>query len=356
MVLATVAALAGLASAGTGIYSTLTAGNRGNPAAPVANQNNEQAAADAAYMRLLNTIGLQRSVAGTEDDQGSSTWYDPATNTWKSKLGTKPAAVQAAADNASVSRNTTDLRGAQALNETLARRAAQAFPGADEARREVENFRPQQANDLTSLIMRNIVDSTNETQRPVMQDLLRNSARTGTAADSQMAALGKQMADNTRKSALEATISGRQNVGQINASMLAPLASRYSTLQGATTPSMQFSPLDDADKNKNLLSLIADRSKTAAVTPFAGMQGLTGARYGQNQASAGAGAAATGDNTAVKIASLGTQVGNLFKDDNTRKAYEYVFGKTTPANTTTGATMPTTTNFDLSSSKNIYGY
>lgn len=327
MAAATIAAIAALGTAGAGIYSAMSkSGAPAQQAQGIGRDMLGNALSNQDYMKLLNMIGLTRSTAGTQDSEGSETYYDPATNTWKTKLGDKPAQVQAASENASISRNTTDLRAAQAMNQLAMQRAAAAAPGADAARRGIENWRPSTADDLTALLTRNIVDSTNQTQRPITQEVLGNAARTGTSAAPQLEALGRANADNIRKSIMEATIAGRQNVGAMNASSLAPRVQKYGALYGATQPQLQYSQLDSQDPNKTLTALTADRAKTAGSVPFAGMQGLGYAQYGVNQAGNAAIGSVAPDTSGTTALSIGGQIGNLFKDPNVQKKMDSWFG------------------------------
>jgi hypothetical protein len=75
-------------------------------------------------MRMLSTLINQRSVAGSTDDAGTTVGMTLPRTSGSVTLGTLPKQVQTAADQASVSRNTTDLRQAQAANEQAAIRAA----------------------------------------------------------------------------------------------------------------------------------------------------------------------------------------------------------------------------------------
>src|SRR5580765_956357 len=104
-VIAALSAAAALAGAGTGIYSAMNPANSRGAARSegLGNLGADNALANQDYMKLLNTLGLTLSTAGTVDAEGNETYYDPATNTWPSKLGDKPAQVQAAAENASIS-------------------------------------------------------------------------------------------------------------------------------------------------------------------------------------------------------------------------------------------------------------
>jgi len=341
MALATAAAIASIVGTGAGIYSSLSANNRqGQQQQQIATDNLAQTDALRDYMRILNTLGLQRSTAGSTDSEGNELYFDPATNTWKTKLGERPAEVQRASSDASVSRNTTDARQAQALNEEAIRRAHAATPGADEARRSVENFRPDSAGDITNLLVRNIVNSTNDTNAPMMQALLRNSARTGSAADSQVEAASRANADAVRRSIIDATIQGRQSVGQINQSNLAPLVNKYAALQPGTDPKLQYAQLDSQDPNKVMASLVADRAKSAATAPYAGMVGLAQGQYTRNAAATTAAGAVPSSNTdGAMITSVGGQLTNLFKDPLVSKAADKWFGSSsTPASSTRSPT------------------
>src|SRR4051812_13693297 len=101
----------------------------------LANAALSNAAANKHQQDLIQALINQRSIAGTEDSAGTTMRYDPATNQWISTLGALPQAAQTAADQAAISRNTTDVRGAQFANQGAAERASRAEPLADSARR-----------------------------------------------------------------------------------------------------------------------------------------------------------------------------------------------------------------------------
>ena len=313
MAIATLAALGTLASAGTGIYSALSTNNKSNQAAyDLQRANFEDSRGNTSYNKLLNTIGLQRSTAGTQDDQGTTTYYDANTNTWKTKLGAIPAQVQSGADRASIQRNTTDFTQAQLANAEALRAAIAARPGADAARRAIEAFRGQSGTELGDMLAARSTTEINRSNQPIIADMLRAYARTGTAADSQLSALQTGNADSIRKAITEAMINGRTNAGQINAANLAPLTSKYTTLAGATTPALNYSPIAASDKNTALTTLVNDRAKTAGVTPYYGMSGISGAQTAQNTASTGASASVPSSNFgAAQVKSIGDQLGAL---------------------------------------------
>ena len=237
------------------------------------------------YNRRLNALMIERSRAGTSDDQGNQTYYDPSTNTWKSVMGAEPARVQRASDLASIERNTTDMRASQRANQRSEMAAITAQPGADAARRDVENFRPMSSSDLEGQLDTRTTQAMNETQRPVMQDMLRQFARTGASAAPVYTQMARDNATNINKDIRDNAIAAMTGVGQVNQGRLAGLTGKLGALQGGTSTPLNFTGISQNDPKNALASLLASRSGSQAQiapgTPMSASYPINGQRTNQ---------------------------------------------------------------------------
>ena len=233
---------------------------------------------------LVQALINQRSVAGTTDSSGSTMRYDPATNQWISTLGKLPQAAQTAADQAGISRDTTDLRQAQFANAQSAQRAALAGAGADAARRNLESFRPMGQDELVGLLQQQATNASNATFRPLVADTLRTFARTGTAAGPVLGQIGKDSAANLRDSLIDAQIKGMTGVDQINASKRGDLASAATTGASLATPQFSYSGINPSTYSQTMSQLLAGRAQNSAIAPAYGASAANTAAKETNDA------------------------------------------------------------------------
>jgi hypothetical protein len=286
---ATAAAIATILGTAVQAGSTIagTMANKNNPTAQRQNEialaslqdsrNNDQ------YQRALSTLINQRSIAGSQDDYGSSVQYDPATNQWVTKLGAQPKMVQDASDLASIARNTTDMRQAQIANAAAAERATAAGPLADRSRRDLETYRDMPSSALSGLLMQRATDAARASYDPLNQEMFRTSQRTGTAAGPVAAALGKQEYDSLRDSLSDAQIKGLSGVDQLNAGRRTSLEQAAATGSSLATPQFQYPGIQTSSNRDTLANLMAARAQQGGVGPAYGAGGVnTGA--GQVQA------------------------------------------------------------------------
>jgi hypothetical protein len=226
---------------------------------------------------LVQALINQRGVAGQTDSFGNQIQYDPATNTWRTTLGPLPLAAQTAAQQAAISRNTTDLRAAQFANQQAALRASMAEPGADAAQRDLATFRPMTADALTGLLQQQATNAQQATFRPMIADTLRSFARTGTAAGPVLGQIGRDEAQNLRNSLIDAQIKGMTGVGDINTQREQMLGSRATTAAGLASPQLQFSGLSGSGGDNTLAQLVAARAQGSSTSPAYGMAGANAA-------------------------------------------------------------------------------
>ena len=276
-----VTAIAGAASAAAsaGRSPAQSQQNEGLQRAGLQNAINNQA-----NQSLVQALINQRSVAGQTDAFGSGVKYDPATNTWQSTLGKLPMASQTAAQQAAISRNTTDLRGAQFANQEAARRATRAEPAADAARMQFENFRPMGADALTGLLQQQATNAQQATFRPLVADTLRQYARTGTAAGPVLGQIGRDEAKNLRDSLIDAQIKGMTGASDINTQRKQALGNAATTAAGLASPSLGYSALSGSGVDNTMNQVVSQRAAQAGVAPAQGMFGANAATEATNKA------------------------------------------------------------------------
>lgn len=284
----TPAMIMALTAAGTGVgglaLNASRSGAQPQQQSALAGDALRNATANQQNQALVQALINQRSVAGTTDSSGSTTRYDPATNQWISTLGKLPQAAQTAADQAGISRNTTDLRQAQFANAQSAQRAALAGAGADAARRNFESFRPMGQDELVGLLQQQATNASNATFRPLVADTLRTFARTGTAAGPVLGQIGKDSAANLRDSLIDAQIKGMTGVDQINASKRGDLASAATTSASLATPQFGYSGINPSTYSQTMSQLLAGRAQNSAIAPAYGASAANSAAKETNDA------------------------------------------------------------------------
>lgn len=260
---------------------------------PQASQNNQalqyaqllQAAANQQNQARVQALINQRSVAGQTDSFGSSIQYDPSTNTWNSTLGPLPQQAQTAAQQAAISRNTTDLRAAEFANQQAALRATQAGGAADAAQRNLATFRPMSSSALTGMLDQQATDAQQMTFRPMIADTLRQFARTGTAAGPVLGQIGRSQEQSLRDSLIDAQIKGIENVGDINNQTRQGLESQATTTAGLANPTLQFTNATGSGVDNTLAQVVSQRAAQAGVAPAQGMFGANSATANELAAS-----------------------------------------------------------------------
>src|SRR3954471_21908028 len=276
-VLPTLTAVSAVAGLGSAALNASRTNNQAIQKSNYANAGLGEAEGNAQYMRMLSALINQRSIAGSVDDAGTSMRYDPATNQWVSELGKLPKEVQTASDQAAISRNTTDLRQAQAANAQAAIRAARGEGYADTTRRDLENFRPISGSEMTGLLGEQATRASNATYAPLIADTLRQFARTGTSAGPVLAELGKSSAGNLRDSLIEAQLKGMSGADQVNQSRRAGLAQAAQSGASLATPGFGYSQINPSSYSSTMAALLGQRANTGAIAPAYGATGVNSA-------------------------------------------------------------------------------
>jgi hypothetical protein len=338
-------AIASILGTGASVYGTATRDNsqavRQND---IAQQGVMAAQSNDAYQRALSVLINQRSIAGGTDQYGSSFHYDPATNQWVSSLGPQPKAVQDAADLASISRNTTDLRQAQEANRAAMTRATQAQPVADSAIRNLRDFTPMPSTALTGLLQQRATDAARATFDPLVSDTLRSYQRTGTAAGPVLAELGRTQFNALRDSLADAQIKGLSGVDAINQSRRGALEQSASNANALATPQFQYPGITPSTGRDTLASLVAARSQQGGTGPAFGAGGVNTANTATQAAIKALQGSVPGSlNTIGDIGKeISAGLGNKQFTDNLTTIFDKVFpGGQTGSNfdpTTIGAT------------------
>lgn len=326
MAIATAGAIAALIGAASSVYGQATK-DTGGPArqAALAYQQEQDAAANTSYQRMLSQLTAKRAVAGTQDSFGSTLQYDPATNTWVSKLGDQPMASDLASMQAGIRQNTTQARMMDLANEQASLRAARNAPAADEAQRNLANFRPMSRDALVGLLQNRATTAANETFTPLISNTLSQYARMGTDAAPALGYLGRTQADDLRKGLIDAQISGMTGADAVNASRRQGLQDTATTATSFANPQFQSTPVAPSAFGTALSSLLAQRAYGAAGSTAYGAAGPnTANKQAQDALTAAAGPA--GAVAAQPLTGLGSTFSDLFKDPNVQKAWTSWFG------------------------------
>lgn len=308
-----VAGIAALVSAAATAYAASKANNGSSQTqSDIANRNLGDQESNDAYSRALNALALQRSTAGTADSSGNRTYYDPSTNTWHTSLGPVPQAVQNASDNAAIQRNTTDLRTSQRANQNAELRGLLAQRAAGPALAAVNNFQPINTNQLAGLLQQRATQANNDAQRPVIQNTLRQFARTGTAAGPVLSNLERTNADTLRKTVLDDTIAAMTQGGQINNQNRQSLLNNYTSLNQQANPSLNFAPLSNDNPLAALSQQISSRIQGATTAPNQGSYASALGNSARNSAANLAISSVPNSNFAAsQIGALGKQIPNI---------------------------------------------
>ena len=330
---ATAAAIASLIGTTVGVGSTIAGTmNRGNGTAQhgqdIALAQLQDARNNDQYQKALSTLITQRSVAGAQDEYGSGMEYDPATNTWRSRLGAQPKAVQDSADLAAISRNTTDLRQAQAANQQAAQRATDAGPVADTALRNLRDNRDMSSSTLAGLLQQRATDAARATFDPLTADTLRSYQRTGTAAAPVMAALGKQQFESLRDTLADSQIKALTGVDEINANRRKSLESSAVNTGGLATPQFQYPGITPSGNRDALANATAARAQQGGIGAVYGMGGVNAANTQSQSAYENLRKSLATPSNSLQTAGkeIGTALSNKSIGDNISTAYHGLFG------------------------------
>lgn len=306
-----------------------------------------------AYQRAVQAMVNQRAVAGTQDSFGTSITYDPQTNTWVQSLGAVPKAADTAAINANLIRNTTDLMQQELANRASSERAALAGGAADTAQRNLANFRPMGADELTGLLSQQGINAARQVFDPLRADTLRALARASTAAGPVVSQLGLGEAKNLRDTLIDARIKGMTGVDAINNANYGRLSNAATTTNALATPTLGQGNLGTSATDQLLQQLTATRAQWAPSSTAQGAYGANMATGYGNQATSAAAARVPNSNFGLDQTISGLKDFANFaggKGDNSLtglvSALRNAFGNTSPDNPTDmGAVGATNTNW-----------
>jgi hypothetical protein len=248
-----------------------------------------------------------------------------------------PQEAQTAADQASVSRNTTDLRQAQLANAIAARRAGEAGPAADQARRAVENFRPTGQDELVGLLQKQATNAANTTFAPLRADTLRSFQRSGTAAGPVLAELGRTENASLRDSLIDAQIKGMTGVDQMNQNRRQGLEQSAANTAQLANPQFQYPGVAaGGDAGKALAALVAQRGQTSSVAPAYAMSGTNAAAGGVNTAYKGVTVPLPSNSLTEAGKTIGSALSNKDLLSNIETAYSGLFSPSVTKGNLTG--------------------
>jgi hypothetical protein len=281
---ALIAGGATLASAGINAYGASQSGRGAGQATNIDAAALAQARQDAINAQIRAAYTTRLGLAGYTDSQGNSYSYDPGTNSWVSTLGKLPAQVQTAADQAAISRNTTDLAQAQNANARADMNAARAQPLIDAAQRRLANFQPMTGSGLGALLGETAANANTTAYRPVIQDTLRTFARTGTAAGPVLADIGRRSSADLRQSMIDAQVKGMAGATDINNANRQGLATDLSSAITAGTPQFQYPGIVPSTNTKDMLAALQNRATGAAYSSALGNAGIDASNKGAQNA------------------------------------------------------------------------
>jgi len=320
MALATAAAIATIAGAGVGIGKSLFGGGSQDQSRQyeMMLRQLEDSNANRTAAQIAGANINQLATAGFDDGRGGGLYYDRGSGTWRSKLGAQDQAVQSGADAASIGRNTTDMFQAQGANARADMNAARAQALVDAARRRYEDFRPQTAEELTSLLASQAAGANEQAYAPVRQDTLRTAMRTGSGAGDIMAKLGESQADSLRKALMESRIAGMTNVDQMNNQRRQGLGLDMQVAGQAATPQFQYPGITPSTNNKDMLAALTGRANAAGYSSALGLNAVNAA---QNTANTAAGNVKVPNSLAGlnDLESGVKQIGGLLESDSVKK-------------------------------------
>lgn len=311
MVATALAALTAAAAVGGTALSAVNSQNASSAAAKTSSNNAQSAANSEQYQHALNAEAMKRSIAGSTDARGDQTYYDPATNTWKTKLSNTGAQLQGASDAASIKRNTGDVQTAQDANNAAMLSAIKARSAAGPALAAVQNFKPMSSKGLEGDLQETATTANRQAQAPIIADTLRQFARTGSAAAPVLTTMMRDNATSLRQTMLDDAIKAKQNVVGINAGNLSSLTDTYSKLNGASNPNLTFPQLSTSNLSDELSSQANTRAAGAAQPASTAAYSNSAATNARTAASDSAVKNQGGSNLGESVKALGMQTQSL---------------------------------------------
>lgn len=288
----------------------------------IANANLKQQGNDAAYRSALSAEAMRRASAGTSDSYGTTTQYDPYTNTWKAQLGDIPGSAQTAKYGADIIRGGVDAPRATYGNDQAMIREALATRNLSGVGNQLANYTPVSGRDVQGDLDSAAIRANNATFAPLVQSTLRQFARAGTAAGPVLAQLGKASGENLANTMAGNAARGRESAATINATNRASLGDTYKTFLGGTQQPRNYSPSPGSDPQSQITAILSSRpgAQSQAATSGANVSAY-GSLSGNQAAALGAKYPGGYPLDAVKAYSLASQGGDL-----ARSIYD-MFGK-----------------------------
>ena len=297
---ALIAGGAAVAGAGINAYGLSQSGRGAQQSTNVDAAALQQAQQDAIQARINAAYTSRLGQAGYSDSAGNAYHYDPATNSWVATISPQDQAVKAIADQAqnaanqaSITRNTTDMATARQANARALegynrtdQTNARAQPLIDAAQRRLANFRPISGNELGNMLGETAANANTAAYTPIIQDTLRTFARTGTAAGPVLADIGRRSSADLRQGLIDARLKGMTGATDINNATRQGLQSDLTTALGSgnqsapSAPSLQFPGIQASAQNtssKDMLTALQNRAGSAAYSSALGNSSITGA-------------------------------------------------------------------------------
>jgi hypothetical protein len=183
--------------------------------------------------------------------------------------------VQTAADQAAISRNTTDLRQAQGANARADLNAARAQPLIDAAQRRLGNFQPMTGSGLGALLGETASNANTTAYRPIIQATLNQMVRSGQDPGSAMATIGQRSSESLRQGLVDARIKGLTGAADINNANRQGLQTDLSSAITAGTPQFQYPGIVPSTNTHDMLAALANRATGAAYSSALGNSAIS---------------------------------------------------------------------------------
>ena len=265
--------------------------NAAETQAAIANANLQNTANQQRYQQQLNALAMQRAIAGMTDATGNRVYYDPSTNQWKTVLSERGGQIQTAAENANITRNTTDLQRQQRANIGAESRGIDAASAAQPILESIKRFKSTDPRALEGALQEGTTLAHREAFQPIIDSTLRQFTRIGANSAPVLARLGSQAATSLRQSMLENIIRSRSGAVELDNSKRGGMIRDFSGLNAQASPNLQYSPISSDTTASALLSAINNRANNAAgVAGYAGasVPGMTNAFTAASQQAIGA--------------------------------------------------------------------
>lgn len=317
---------AGITAAASAASTAMTNNTSSKTSSNISNSALLQSIYNQMNQSSYNAEALKRSTAGYSDSTGTTQTYDPYTNTWNTQLGPTAQAEALASGQASVARDTTDLRQAEAANTAATGRSLSATDATDSALRAIQNYNTITPQSLTGDLIEQATTANRNAETPVIADTVRQYARQGTAAGPVLANLQRQSADSLRSAIIDSTIKGYQTAGSLNSTNQKNLTDKYTTVAAGSVPTFQYPGIATDSTSNTMAQLAAYRAGQSTNAASTAGKDVTDSTNANTTAASNAAKNVSSSNyNASQLSNYGKTLASLFSSGNV-DAWNKVFG------------------------------